>query len=214
MKRICIVAVASGMTLAACQSPAEAPDATAPAAAAPAGSDAAVARIAALSPMQRCGAEDPNLPTPTATQVIDLSGGVFAVLADCPAPAGQPVPRALFVQGPDGVLKYQPLLIYNGAGYEPEYTWEGIHSVPLTWDAAAAQIVSVYSTAAMPAEDGAEAVKAGQSTIRWRWAGDHFAMVSSTYTVQQTPGGPFSPNGAWPTTPPTDDPTAPLQPVA
>lgn len=216
--RTVIVAAAAALALAACQAaesqaPAEAAPGAAATAAAPAGSEAAVARILAMPLMQRCGSEDPNLPTPTATQVIDLSGGVFAVLADCQAPAGEPVPRALFVQGPDGVLKYQPLLIYNGAGYEPDYTWEGAQAVPLIWDAAAAQLVSVYPTAARPAEDGSDAVKASEATIRWRWAGDHFAMVSSTYTVQDTPGGPFNANGAWPTTPPIADPTSPLQPM-
>lgn len=215
--RTVVVAAAAALALSACQAaetkaPAEAEPA-ATTAAAPAGSDAAVARILAMPLMQRCGSEDPNLPTPTATQVVDLSGGVFAVLADCQAPEGQPVPRALFVQGPDGVLKYQPLLIYNGAGYDPDYTWEGAQAVPLSWDAAASQLVSTYPTGARPAEEGVEASKASEATIRWRWAGDHFAMVSSTYTVQDTPGGPFTPNGVWPTTPPIADPTAPLQPV-
>ena len=210
------VAVSAVLALGSCQArETKAPDEAAPAdtGGAPAGSDAAVARILAMPLMQRCGFEDPNLPTPTATQVIDLSGGVFAILADCQAPAGEPVPRTLYVQGPDGVLKYQPLLIYNGAGYEPDYTWESAQAVPLTWDATASQLVSIYPTAARPAEDGAEARKASQAAIRWRWAADQFAMVSSTYTVQETPGGPFTPSGVWPTTPPIADPTAPLQPI-
>lgn len=213
MKTISIVALAA-LALAACQQPAET---KAPAEAAkvmPAGAAAAVDTVAALSVLERCGADASGISRPVLSHVVDLGGGVFAVLMDCQSAAGEQTLQTVHVQGTDGVLKYQPLLIYNGAGYEPDYTWEGTQSAPLTWDATTSQLVSVYKTSASPAVDGQGAVKASEATIRWRWAGDQFAMVSSTYAVQDAPGGPFVVNATWPTTPPTEDPTAALQPVA
>lgn len=211
------VAAATVLTLAACQKvaePAPAPTSGAASAEAHAGAAAVVERLAAMPGMERCGEDWPGHAAPApASQVVDLGGGSFAVLMNCQLGADRPITQTVHVQGPDGVLKYQPLLIYNGAGYDPDYTWEGTHSAPLTWDAATSQLVSVYKTAAMPAADGQDAVKASEATIRWRWAGDHFAMVSSTYAVQDAPGAPFVVNATWPGTPPIADPTSPLQPV-
>ena len=212
MKSISVAALAA-LALAGCQQPAETEAPAEAAKAIPAGAAAAVDRITAIPLLQRCGADAPGTPRPMLSQAVDLGGGVFAVIMDCQPHAEQTLTQTVHVQGPDGVLKYQPLLIYNGAGYEPDYTWEGTHSAPLTWDAATSQLVSVYKSPAHPAADGRDAVKASEATIRWRWAGDHFAMVSSTYAVQDAPGAPFVVNATWPATPPTADPTSPLQPV-
>ena len=213
MKTISVAAL-TALALAACQQPAETSAPAKAADGAPAGSAAAVERLAAMPALERCGADAPGAATPMLSHVVDLGGGAFAVIMDCRPDPGQPATQTVHVQGPDGVLKYQPLLIYNGAGYDPDYTWEGTASAPLTWDPATSQLVSVYKSAAHPAADGQEAVKASEATIRWRWAGDHFAMVSSTYAVQDGPGAPFVVNATWPDTPPVADPTSPLQPVA
>ncbi len=217
MKSISVAALAAlalALALAACEQPAETKAPTEAANAMPVGAAAAVDRIEAIPVLERCGADAPGTPRPMLSHAVDLGGGVFAVIMDCQPDAEQTVTQTVHVQGPDGVLKYQPLLIYNGAGYEPDYTWEATHSAPLMWDGATSQLVSVYKSAAHPAADGEEAVKASEATIRWRWAGDHFAMVSSTYAVQDAPGAPFVVNATWPGTPLIADPTSPLEPVA
>ena len=208
------VAVLAALTLEACQQPVATPAPVAVDATMPAGAAAAVDRLAALPVLARCGADAPGPAKPMLSHAVDLGGGTYAVIMDCQAQPGVPTQQTVHVIGPDGVLKSQTLLIYNGAGYDADYTWEGTSAAPVKWDSAASQLVSVYAQPASPAEDGQPAGKATEATVRWRWAGDRFAMVSSTYAVQDAPGAPFVVEATWPGTPPIADPTTPPEPVA
>lgn len=152
--------------------------------------------------------------TPRKVDTVALSGDVTAYLADCAIPQqDQNASRRLYVRSADGVLKNQYLLIYNGDGYAPDYTWEGIAEGPVAWDAAKSEMVLTWNYAARPAEGGEPATPANSSTVRWRWAGDHFVMVSSTYSEQAAAGGPVVLKASWPSTPPIDDPTSAPTPV-
>lgn len=145
-------------------------------------------------------------PEPRGVHAVDLDSTTLAVLADCSVEADQAVPmRQLYVRGADGVLKQQMLLIYNGPGYEPDYTWEAVGAGPIAVDPSTNDIVLDWKTTARSGEAGLDDIAASRSVVTWRWETDHFAMVSATYEE----GTPLRRTGAWPTTPPTDDPTGP-----
>lgn len=191
-------AVATVLSLAACQKPAETePTPAAAAAGSPAGSVAAVEHILALPALARCGAEAAGT-----NQVIDLGGGAFAVLADCEPSDSSSALKALFVQGADGVLKSQSLFSYHGPvqadGVNAD---EGLTS-PLTWDDAAKELVSISTLGPDQGQTPAQT-----TTTKWRWDGSKIALVSAVVTG----GGDVPPS--WPTTPATPDPTPAAVPV-
>lgn len=199
--------------LSACQKTAgstEAP-AAAVAAEAPAGSAAAVARILAIPVMDRCGSDWPGHTAPTANQVIDLAGGAFAVLTDCyPNEEGQTTWKTLHVQGADGVLKSQWLVLFNGPAeeFEEGFDWEPSLTSQATWDAAARELV--WSDTVGP-NDGETSNRT--RTMRWRWDGSRLVMVSAVRVSHASPGAPAT--GAvtgWPAAGKTD-PTPPATPV-
>lgn len=213
MKIVSIAALAA-LSLSACQQPADTTALVAGDPAKPASAAAAVDRVGDMPVLARCGTDAPGPAKPMLSHAVDLGGRTIAVLMDCPQQSNFPTKQTVHVIGPDGVLKSQTLLIYNGAGYDADYTWGATSAAPVTWDAAASQLVSVYTQPASSAGDGQPAVKASEATVRWRWAGDRFAMVSSTHAVQETPRSPFVVDATWPGTPPIADPTTPPEPVA
>jgi hypothetical protein len=171
-------------------------------------SAAAVTRILAMPVMSRCGSENPDKPAPTGTRVIDLGGGAFAILADCAA-AGEPADRSLFVQGADGVLKHQGLILYNGPEYTDGYDWEPVQTADISWEPATKTFVTV---ATVPANDTDPMTKV--STMRWRWDGSKIAMVEASRVTHATPQAPATaPVTGWPKTPAVADPTPAAEPV-
>ncbi|MBU2380818.1 MAG: hypothetical protein KJ824_16820 [Alphaproteobacteria bacterium] len=191
------------MSLSACQKAAETTEPSAASADAPAGSAAAVERILAMPVMERCGSDWPGHTPPTAHQVIDLGEGAFAVLTDCYPNDDQPAWKTLHVQGADGVLKAQPLIIYNGPEYDEGYDWEVSPTSEARWDSTARQLVWAY-TLAPGDEEPATQVR----TMRWRWDGEKMAMVEAGRAMHATPNAPATaPVTGWPTTPATPDPT-------
>jgi hypothetical protein len=177
--------------------------------AAPAASASAVARILAMPTMVRCGADIPDVPAPTETRVLDLGGGAFAVLADCTLEAASPT-KALFVQGADGVLKRQPLLVYNGPGYPDEYQFEAVPTLPLVWNEADKVLTGAFDLG--PQEEGSPVTTV--STLRWRWDGSRMALIDAAVARPAAPGGAAAgPVKGYPKTPAGADPTPPAKPV-
>jgi hypothetical protein len=207
-----LIALACVVATSACDKPAAEgrPPATGvDADAAPAGSASAVARILAMPTMVRCDADNPDVPAPTGTRVVDLGGGAFAILADCASDGGAPL-KALFVQGADGVLKRQPLLVYNGPQYPDEYQFEGVPTLPLVWDAADQVLTGEFDLG--PREEGDPGTMV--STMRWRWDGARMALVEATVATRAAPGGDATnPVKGYPGTPAGTDPTPPATPV-
>jgi|GEM_PF-2723845 len=207
-----LIALACLAAASACDKPAAdaAPDTPAVAAdAASAGSASAVARILALPTMARCDVDNPDGPAPTETRVLDLGGGAFAVLADCTL-GGAPPTKALFVQGADGVLKRQTLVIYNGPGYPEEYQFEGVPTLPLVWDDADKILTGVFDPG--PREEGDP--RTTVSTMRWRWDGTRMAMIDAAVARRAVPGeAEADPIKGYPKTPAEADPTPPATPV-
>lgn len=210
MKTICIAAVAA-LALAACQQPAETKAVADATTTAPAASATAVERILALPVMARCGGDWPGHAAPTANQVIDLGGGAFAVLADCyPNEEGQTPWKSLHVQGADGVLKAQSLVLFNGpeAEFEEGFDWEPSLTSEATWDAAAREFV--WSDTIPPNESE---VSSQVRTMRWRWDGSKLAMVSAVRVTHAAPGAPATDEvTGWPAAGKTD-PTPAAMPV-
>lgn len=210
MKTICIAAVAA-LALAACQQPAEPKAAADAATTAPAASSAAVERILAMPVMARCGGDWPGHAAPTANQVIDLGGGAFAVLADCyPNAEGQTPWKSLHVQGPDGVLKSQSLILFNGpeVEFDEGFDWEPSLTSEARWDAAAGEFV--WSDTVGP-NDGETSYWV--RTMRWRWDGSKLAMVSAVRVTHAAPGAPATDEvTGWPAAGKTD-PTPAATPV-
>lgn len=196
MKSICIAAIAA-LGLAACQQAAETKAPAEAATTSPAGSEAAVARILAMPVMARCGGDWPGHAAPTANQVIDLGGGAFAVLTDChPNEEGQAPSKTLHVQGADGVLKSQSLILFNGpeAEFEEGYDWEPSLTSEATWDAAAKEFV--WSDTVGPNEGE---TSTQTRTMRWRWDGSKLVMTSAVRVTRATPGAPATGEVAgWP----------------
>lgn len=210
MKTICIAAVAA-LALAACQQPAEPKAAADAATTAPAASSAAVERILAMPVMARCGGDWPGHAAPTANQVIDLGSGAFAVLADCyPNAEGQTPWKSLHVQGPDGVLKSQSLILFNGpeVEFDEGFDWEPSLTSEARWDAAAREFV--WSDTVGP-NDGETSYWV--RTMRWRWDGSKLAMVSAVRVTHAAPGAPATDEvTGWPAAGKTD-PTPAATPV-
>ena len=194
MKTVSALSIAA-LALAACQQPAEKGDASSV--------DAIESRVRTLvDAVPDCqgwaGAE------PRGVHTVDLDSATVAVVADCSVSEGQSSPmRKLYVQGPDGVLKQQMLLIYNGPGYESDYTWEAVEAAPIAIDPSTHDVELEWKAAERKGQEGFDDADATRSVVTWRWDRDHFAMVSSTFEA----GTPLRQTGAWPTTPPTDDPT-------
>ncbi|CAN5174740.1 hypothetical protein BH10PSE2_BH10PSE2_07980 [soil metagenome] len=185
----------------------EAP-AAAKAASATASSAAAVARIMAMPTMDRCGGDNPNLPAPTGTQVVDFGAGAFGILVDCTLGAETPA-AVLFIQGPDGVLKRQWLINYNGPEYDPDYQWEPAGLWNITWDPTT-RLFAVVSSG--PIDDKSAATRT--STMHWRWDGNRIAMVDAMRVTQARPGAPATDLvTGYPKTPPIPDPTPIATPV-
>lgn len=181
-------ALAAVLALGACQKATEGVDEAAAASGAPAGSAVAVERILAIPVMDRCGGDWPGHPAPTFTQVIDLGGAAFAVLTDCyPNEEGQAPWKTLHVQGADGVLKAQPLILFNGpeAEFDEGFDWEPSSTSEATWDAAAKELV--WSDTIPPNESE---VSSQVRTMRWRWDGSKLVMVSAVRVTHATPGAP------------------------
>lgn len=204
MKIISIAALAA-LALAACQQPA---GTKAAADAAPAASAAAVERILAMPVMARCGGDWPGHAAPTTNQVIDLGGGAFAVLADCyPNAEGQAPWKSLHVQGQDGILKSQSLVLFNGpeAEFDEGFDWEQSPTSQATWDAAAKELV--WSDTVGP-NDGETSSQT--RTMRWRWDGSRMAMVSAVRVTHAIPGAPATDEvTGWPAAGKTDPTPAP-----
>jgi hypothetical protein len=210
MKRICIAAIAA-LTLAACQQAAETGASTETASTTPAGAEAAVSRILAMPVMERCGGDRPGHAAPTANQVINMGGGAFAVLTDCyPNEEGQTPWKSLHVQGADGVLKSQSLILFNGpeAEFEEGYDWEPSLTSEATWDAAAREFV--WSDTVGPNEGE---TSTQTRTMRWRWDGSKLALASAVRVTHATPGAPATGEVVgWPVSGKTD-PTPAAVPV-
>ncbi|WGM31238.1 hypothetical protein [Brevundimonas sp. NIBR11] len=209
MKTIAALSVVA-LALVACQNPEASKGAGA--GDAPAGSAEAVQRILALPVMERCGSDWPGHPAPTANQVVDLGGGAFAVLTDCyPSEEGQAPWKTLHVQGADGVLKAQPLILYNGPEYEDGYDWEVSQTSQARWDAAAKEFVWSDTLTS----DNAGVPKTQVRTMRWRWDGSKIVMVSAVRVTPATLSAP--PTGqvtGWPAPGETDPtPAATLVPT-
>jgi hypothetical protein len=118
--------------------------------------------------------------------------------------------KALFVQGVDGVLKRQPLLVYNGPGYPDEYQFEGVPTLPLVWDEAAKVLTGEFDLG--PQEEGDP--RTTVSTVRWRWDGTRMAMIDAVVARRAGPGGAAAdPVKGYPETPARGDPTPPATPV-
>lgn len=190
MKSIAIAAIAV-LGLAACQAAeTEAPkgaEATAAVDGAPAGSAEAVQRILAIPLMQRCAGDWPGHPDPTAHQVIDLGGGAFAVMTECHPDDGKAPWKSLHVQGADGVLKAQSLILFNGpeTEFEEGHDWEPSVTSEAVWDPATKEFVWSHT---FPADDGDTATHV--RTMRWRWDGSKIAMVSAVRVTHAAPGAP------------------------
>ena len=196
----------TGLALAAAISGCQQKTDAAPSAIAPV-SDAAVTRILALPMMARCGSENPNLPAPTKTEVIDLGGKAFAVLADCAYASDAPL-KSLYVQGADGVLKHQALIFYNGPEYTDGYDWEPAKTSAVTWDSAAKTFVLVDTITSD--DDSSPQTR----TMRWRWDGAKLAMVEASRITRATPDAELT--GlvtGFPKTPAIPDPTPAAEPV-
>ena len=197
-----LAGVLSAAAIVGCQQKMDAaPSATAPA------SDAAVTRILALPMMARCGSENPNLPVPTKTEVIDLGGKAFAVLADCAYASDAPI-KSLYVQGADGVLKHQALIFYNGPEYTEGYDWEPTQTSAVAWDEASRTFVLVDTVASD--DDRSPQTR----TMRWRWDGAKLAIVDASRVTRATPDA--EPTGlvtGFPKTPSIPDPTPAAEPV-
>ena len=196
MKTIYVAAI-SALALAACQPAAETgvpADAASPS---PAVAEAAVARILAMPVLERCGGDWPGHAAPSANQVIDLGSGAFAVLTDCyPSAEGQTPWKSLHVQGADGVLKSQSLILFNGpeAEFDEGYDWEPSLTSEATWDAAAKEFV--WSDTVGPNEGE---TSTQTRTMRWRWDGSKLAMASAVRVTHATPGAPATGEVAgWP----------------
>lgn len=209
MKAHLVIALASVLAAGACDKaePADTP-ATAAAPTAPAGSAEAVARVLAMPVADRCGSTVPGQPTPSVSQIIDLGGGAFAILADCQAMPGEPTYKSLHVQGPDGMLKAQSLIVYNGPEHDDGFDWEVTQTSEATWDATARELVSVWTV-----EPNEEDLATKVSTVKWRWDGSKFVMVSAVRVTHATPGAPATGEvTGWPVAGETD-PTPPATPV-
>jgi hypothetical protein len=199
-----LTGLALAAVVAGCQQKTE----TVPSVAAAAPSAAAVTRLLAMPMTTRCGGENPEKPAPTGVQAIDLGGGAFAVLADC-AYAGDAPQKSLYVQGADGVLKHQALIIYNGPEYTDGYDWEPVPTADVTWEPATRTFVTV---ATFPATETDPTTKV--STMRWRWDGSKIAMVEASRVTHATPDAPATqPVTGWPKTPAIPDPTGVAEPV-
>jgi len=200
MKTIAALSVAA-LVLAACQQPAGTKGAEA--GGAPAGSAAAVARILAIPVFDRCGGDWPGHPAPTANQVIDLSGGAFAVLTDCyPSAEGRAPWKTLHVQGADGVLKAQSLILYNGPAeeFEEGYDWEPSLTSEAVWDPATQEFV--WSDTTLP---NTGETQYWTRTMRWRWDGSKIVMVSAVRVTHAAPGAPATDEvTGWPAAGKTD----------
>lgn len=212
MKIIIVLSVAA-LALTACQPTGEgrASADAASATGAPAGSAEAVQRILAIPVLDRCGGDWPGHAAPTANQVIDLGGGAFAVLTDChPNEEGQTPWKTLHVQGADGMIKSQSLILFNGpeAEFEEGYDWEPSLTSEATWDAAAREFV--WSDTLGPNEGE---TSTQTRTMRWRWDGSKLAMVSAVRVTHATPGATASAEvTGWPS-PGKVDPTPAAVPV-
>lgn len=212
MKSITALSILSitALALAACQQPGT--KASADSAGAP-DSTAAVARILAMPVMERCGSDWPGHAPPTANQVIDLGGGAFAVLTDCyQSEEGKAAWKSLHVQGADGVLKAQSLILFNGpaAEFDEGFNWEVSPTSEATWNPAAKELVWADTLGPNETDPSSQT-----RTMRWRWNGSKLVMVDAIRVTHATAGAPATGEvTGWPTTPATPDPTPEAVPVA